>query len=607
MQSSLITIGVPTFNRANLWKTRLLWNSLIGQTDQNFEIIIVDDFSKDDSVQSILNLIKNSSPNIRIRLYRLNPYKKLQTQASGIPNNILFKEARGSVFIHLDDDGFVHPELVSFVRKNISPLSCLYGEIVFLEKGTFRAEKPDSRAVGMKISLQPGIHKLGDKTRPWWGAMWATETHALRVIGGHDTKTAQHRGSDYRLGIRLAQIADSYLVTFPEMKFFHIGLSMFGELRKRGLSRTQIDLARNAVVDITSLNCGDVIRNGGMAFWKNGELDDKYELVYSNLDQFPEVEQSEYEKGVIELFNQKVKIFMPPEEKKEVDIPKVSAEERKSVLPLPTITIGIPTYNRASLWRTGLLLGSLRDQTDKDFELLIVDDNSTDDSIGFLSGYLQENKIGSSCRLIKGKFPKRFDNQSSGNADNILFREAHGDVFIHLDDDGVIDKRLIEFVKSNIYDDVAVFGEIVFIDKLTFQFLMRDKRIERCGLEIDQECMFKLPSRFLAEWGPLWTCRTETLRKTGGHSLQTAFYRGNDARLGFRIRQLVPTYFATRKPMRFYHFGLPFKSTSPELAKPITRIGNPRGRPYPIEENGGLSFWSSGLLDGKYEEVYSNA
>lgn len=55
------------------------------------------------------------------------------------------------------------------------------------------------------------------------------------------------------------------------------------------------------------------------------------------------------------------------------------------------ITIFTPTYNRAYI--IGKLYQSLCNQTSKDFEWLIVDDGSTDNTESIINSYNEENKI----------------------------------------------------------------------------------------------------------------------------------------------------------------------------------------------------------------------
>ena len=58
---------------------------------------------------------------------------------------------------------------------------------------------------------------------------------------------------------------------------------------------------------------------------------------------------------------------------------------------MKTITVITPTYNRCNtLYR---VYNSLLSQTYKDFEWLVIDDGSTDDTKELIQGYIEEDKI----------------------------------------------------------------------------------------------------------------------------------------------------------------------------------------------------------------------
>ena len=58
---------------------------------------------------------------------------------------------------------------------------------------------------------------------------------------------------------------------------------------------------------------------------------------------------------------------------------------------MKTLTVFTPTYNRAHT--LGRLYKSLCDQTDKDFEWLVIDDGSTDNTASLIQSFIEENKI----------------------------------------------------------------------------------------------------------------------------------------------------------------------------------------------------------------------
>ena len=99
------------------------------------------------------------------------------------------------------------------------------------------------------------------------------------------------------------------------------------------------------------------------------------------------------------------------------------------------ISIVIPTYNAAKF--IGFAIESIIRQTYPDWELVIVDDCSTDDTVAVVESYRKEEDR---IRLIRRK-------SNSGGArkpryDGIL--AANGDLISHIDSDDFIEERYLE-------------------------------------------------------------------------------------------------------------------------------------------------------------------
>ncbi len=98
------------------------------------------------------------------------------------------------------------------------------------------------------------------------------------------------------------------------------------------------------------------------------------------------------------------------------------------------ITIFTPTYNRCEKLKK--LYESLKQQSYQDFEWLIVDDGSTDDTINYLEKIKKEQKI-----------KIRFISQSN-NGKHIAFNKgielAKGDIFLCVDSDDTLVKNALE-------------------------------------------------------------------------------------------------------------------------------------------------------------------
>lgn len=101
------------------------------------------------------------------------------------------------------------------------------------------------------------------------------------------------------------------------------------------------------------------------------------------------------------------------------------------------ITVFTPTYNRKKELEN--LYMSLVNQTDNDFEWLIVDDGSNDDTKRFISKLKKENKIN-----IKYIYKENGGKQSAYNKG---LEEANGDIFLCIDSDDILDKKAIKTIK----------------------------------------------------------------------------------------------------------------------------------------------------------------
>ena len=115
------------------------------------------------------------------------------------------------------------------------------------------------------------------------------------------------------------------------------------------------------------------------------------------------------------------------------------------------ITIFTPTYNRSYIIRT--LYQSLCDQSLLDFEWLIVDDGSTDDTEEQIKNLIAENKI--TIRYFKQK------NAGKHIAINYGVKEAKGELFFIVDSDDFLASNAIErlnFYYSQIKDDITFAG-----------------------------------------------------------------------------------------------------------------------------------------------------
>lgn len=100
MNNSLVSIITPTYNSENYIRETI--QSVINQTYKNWEMIIVDDCSSDNTVQ-IIQEIQKSEP--RIKLFKLD-----KNSGAGVARNKAIEEASGKYIAFLDADDLWKPE-----------------------------------------------------------------------------------------------------------------------------------------------------------------------------------------------------------------------------------------------------------------------------------------------------------------------------------------------------------------------------------------------------------------------------------------------------------------------------------------------------------------
>lgn len=101
----------------------------------------------------------------------------------------------------------------------------------------------------------------------------------------------------------------------------------------------------------------------------------------------------------------------------------------------------IPVYNVGKYLLK--CLNSLKTQTFKDFEVIIVCDKSNDNSEGIVDNFVKENK----------KYKKIYAEKTGlSEARNIGIQEAKGEYLLLLDGDDFYEKALLKVINDNLYD-----------------------------------------------------------------------------------------------------------------------------------------------------------
>ena len=217
MSSPIFSVIITTCNRRDLLPYAI--QSILDQTFQDFELLIIDNGSTDDT-RYVMSCIKDD----RIK-YILNPSP---TQSCDAPRNLGIELAQGEFISFLDDDDIWYPEKLEKVKK------------VFDENLDVSAVcHYENKSVHGKIE---GMLKYG----PWCDYFYekllyegnclspsalTIKAELLKKYGGFDLRREIDGAADYELWLRLAT---------QGVKFYFIEESL-GECRITGNNLSMID------------------------------------------------------------------------------------------------------------------------------------------------------------------------------------------------------------------------------------------------------------------------------------------------------------------------------------------------------------------------------
>ncbi len=203
----IYSICMCNYNMASTLERSL--TSLLGQLDERFEVVVVDDGSSDDSV-SVITRLAQVYPALRVIGLRRDPRRKL-----GLTRNISIREARGEyVMLHLDCDDVFGPFIADFVEVFHRIEKCI-GRDILLSGQHINMGRRD-----FLLSHGPYLNMYRGEDRHLWSRMAAigayipfdhvdfitrlpkpTKVRYTKMI----MDTLDHMRNDFRSGITLAK------------------------------------------------------------------------------------------------------------------------------------------------------------------------------------------------------------------------------------------------------------------------------------------------------------------------------------------------------------------------------------------------------------------
>lgn len=208
----MISVVIPTYNASNSIETAI--DSVLNQTYQNFEIIIIDDLSKDDTWNKLLK-IKNKDSRIFI-------FQNEKNSKSAFTRNQAIDKAKGEYIALLDDDDYWDSnkleKQLEFLESNEDIDFVGTNAFIWDRKGTYgEIRKP----------MYPNKNDLV-KTSPFVNPSVMFRKKTIQAVGGYRVSSETVRGQDYDLFLRMyvegmkgANLQENLTYYFKDSDYFN--------------------------------------------------------------------------------------------------------------------------------------------------------------------------------------------------------------------------------------------------------------------------------------------------------------------------------------------------------------------------------------------------
>jgi glycosyltransferase involved in cell wall biosynthesis len=194
-----ISVVIPTYERAHLVSEAIA--SVLRQTYSDFELLVVDDGSSDDTTEVV-----SSFKDERLRLVLLPRGGRSRARNEGAAR------ARGEVVVFLDSDDQAEPdwlrELVLALDGPAAVACC--GARFTAERGD---QATDRDWIGMPFELGAG---WGNRVARFLAGTFAVRRRVFEAIGGYDSRLAFAENSE--LGMRLVTHCEEHSLPFATVR-----------------------------------------------------------------------------------------------------------------------------------------------------------------------------------------------------------------------------------------------------------------------------------------------------------------------------------------------------------------------------------------------------
>lgn len=193
MGADLVSIIMPSFKCGRFIEESI--RSVQAQTYQNWELIIVDDCSEDDTISIVLELKKNDD--------RISLYQNASNSGAAVSRNAALRNAKGRWIAFLDSDDLWEPtkleKQIKFMEENGYAFS--YHEYVEIDE--------KDNLLGVLVSGKEHVSKLDMFACCWPGCLSVMyDASKIGLIQIKDIK----KNNDTAMWLKVIQKSDCYLL-----------------------------------------------------------------------------------------------------------------------------------------------------------------------------------------------------------------------------------------------------------------------------------------------------------------------------------------------------------------------------------------------------------
>lgn len=235
----LVSIVTPVYNCAKFIAETI--NSVIAQTYVNWELIIVDDCSTDDTEKVVMSFQDQ----------RIHYHKNLENSGAAVSRNRALRVAKGKWIAFLDSDDLWLPDKldrqIKFMEDN--HVSFSYTNLGVIDEA--------SNSLNRVITGPKHITKFGMFNYCWIGCLTVMyDTSVMGLIQIADIR----KNNDYAMWLKVIQKADCYLLN-ENLASYRIRSGSISRLKKTSLIRWHYKLFREAEKESIIMAIFNTIRN----------------------------------------------------------------------------------------------------------------------------------------------------------------------------------------------------------------------------------------------------------------------------------------------------------------------------------------------------------